>query len=282
MAKKVINYEKLSLDRLIVENKKLIIKKKDILRKFNQRYGTSYKLDTTTLDLKDPTLYKKLANISTKQLKGKGDIDVAEGTSGVVIPKYSVHGVVLSADEYREMKELEAKANKLRGRRFDGGKYYTSYFTSYKGYQRYMEVLRKVSTREGYLEGIKTGLLTFKQNVISHLWDIVNTTTDADEYKEREDLLNWVDTYWDTYSRLDKAYKFVKASGYTAEQMARIFFDSDPKRSNLMYGEDTQLIEVLKKMQAKYGWKTEGRITKLELNYPMTAKQARLAVQQEM
>lgn len=282
MAKKIINYEKLSLDRLIVENKKLIIKKKDILRKFNQRYGTSYKLDTATLDLKDPTLYKKLANISTKELKGKGDIDVAEGTSGVVIPKYSVHGVVLSADEYREMKELEAKANKLRGKRFDGGKYYTSYFTSYKGYQRYMEVLRKVSTREGYLEGIKTGLLTFKLNVISHLWDIVNTTTDADEQKEREDLLNWVDTYWDTYSRLDKAYKFVKASGYTAEQMARIFFDSDPKRSNLMYGEDTQLIEVLKKMQAKYGWKTEGRITKLELNYPMTAKQARLAVQQEM
>lgn len=280
MAKKVINYEKLKLENLIIENKKLIIKKKDILRKFNQRYGTAYVLDTSTLDLKDPTLYKKLAKISTKELKGAGAVELKE--EQVIKPKYSVHGVELTADEYREMKELEAKANKLRGRRFDGDKYYTGYFTSYKGYQRYMDILRSVSTREGYLEGIKTGLITFKTNVESHMEDIIATTTDADELKERQELLDWVNTYWDTYSRLDKAYKFVKASGYTAEHMARIFFDSDPKRNKLLYGEDIQLIKVLKKMRAKYGWKTEGRITKLELSYPMTARQKELARQQEL
>lgn len=291
MAKKRTNWESLAKQltskdpaikasaeaKLTLENKALIIKKKDILRKYNEKYGTSYKLDVSTLNLKDVDLHKKLEGITTKNLKGKNTEQVYSDTAKIVAPKYSINGVVLSADAYKEMKELEAKANKLRGY-----KHYKGYFTTARGYSEYIKVLRKVSTQEGYLEGIKNGLLTFLANTQDHLAQLIDIEHDADKIAEYKELADWIDSYWDTYARLDKAYKFFKSKGYTAEQMARLFFDSDDKRRQFNAGEDITFITILKEIRKRYGWKSAGRITNLELKYPMTFKQQELARQRDL
>lgn len=238
---KVKNWYRLKEQRLQEENQKLLVKAKDRLRKYNQRYGTNYKI-SVDVNLKDPDLHTTLEKITTKNIKVKSkEIEnLIKEVQGV-----EVNGINLTKEEYKTMRELERKANRLRGPRDDGSKYYKPYFASKEGYKRYIKELESRSTMKGYLEGIKRGLQTFKENIIDHLNDLIDAETDIDRYNELIELKNWVENNVNTYSRLDRLYKLFMKYGYTAEQMARIFFDSYKPNRKFLHGEDVTFINIL-------------------------------------
>ena len=274
---KTLNWERLSDLRVQQENQKLLIQARDRVRKYNKKYGTDYKVKLPQgKTLHDRDLYKTLQQITTKNIK---KIDSDKVVLSGVAQAYTVNGVMLTRTEYKQMQELQRKANRLRGKSFDGTDYYKPYFTTYKGYKTYMARLERVNTKEGYLKSIARGLQTFKASLLDHLDDVKNATGASDKRAEIQTLIDWVDTYVNTYTRLDALYKYLKNAGYTGEQMARMFFDSDPSRNAWELGEDTQIIKLLKEFKGDYTdsegvyhkarWKRPGTLGELEKSLPI-------------
>lgn len=267
---KTLNWPRLSEARVIQENQKLLVQARDRVRKYNKKYGTDYKINLPNgAKLTDRDLHTVLEQITTKNIK-KIEADKTKPLSDINIKQhYSVNGVELTREQYLEMRDLQKKANALRGKTFDGKDYYKPYFTNIKGYQKYVARLRKVSTKAGYLQSIARGLQTFKASLLDHLEDIRNITTDADKLKEVVQIILWVESMCNTYTRLDRLYKFFKNAGYTGEQMARMFFDSDTDRNKWELGEDEEILALLKKFKKQTGWTRQGRLTKLERTIPV-------------
>lgn len=269
---KVVNWARLSEARVVEENQRLLTQARDRVRKYNKKYGTNYKVNLPNgSKLTDRDLHTLLEQITTKNIK-KIEADRTPSSALNIIPAYSINGVLLTREEYQNMKKLQAKANRLRGKNFDGGDYYKPYFNSYAGYKRYIETLEKRSTMEGYLTGIARGLQVFKANVIDHLNDLMTITTDADKHAEIKDVYDYVDKVLNTYSRVDKLYKFLKSKGYTGEQMARLFFDSDPNRNQWQYGEDEEIIKYIQEFRGKQKWTkglAENRLSDLDKTMPV-------------
>ena len=269
---KTLNWKRLSEARVVEENQKLLVQARDRVRKYNKKYGTNYKVNLPAgTKLTDRELHGILEQITTKNIK-KIEAEKAPTSTLNIIPAYSINGVLLTRDEYKEMQSLQKKANRLRGKNFDGGDYYKPYFNSYAGYKRYIETLEKRSTMEGYLTGIARGLQVFKANVIDHLNDLMTITTNADKHAEIKDVYDYVDKVLNTYSRVDKLYKFLKSKGYTGEQMARLFFDSDPNRNQWQYGEDEEIIKYIQEFRDKQKWTkglAENRLSELDKTMPV-------------
>lgn len=269
---KTLNWKRLSEARVVEENQKLLLQARDRVRKYNKKYGTNYKVNLPAgTKLTDRELHGILEQITTKNIK-KIEAEKAPSSTLNIIPAYSINGVLLTRDEYKEMQSLQKKANRLRGKNFDGGDYYKPYFNSYAGYVRYMDRLKKVSTQAGYLAGIARGLQTFKASVLDHLDDLDAITTDPTKSAELKELYLYIHNVLNTYSRLDKLYKWFKQNGYTGEQMARLFFDSDPSRNQWELGEDEEIIELLKEFRANHKWTkglAENRLSDLERTMPV-------------
>lgn len=269
---KTLDWSRMGENRISIENQKLLVQARDRVRKYNKKYGTNYKVNLPQgSSLKDPNLHVILEQITTKNIK-KIEAEKVPTSTLNIIPAYSINGVLLTRDEYKEMQSLQKKANRLRGKNFDGGDYYKPYFNSYAGYKRYMDRLKKVSTQAGYLTGIARGLQVFKASVLDHLDDLDAITTDTAKSAELKDLYLYVHNVLNTYSRLDKLYKWFKQNGYTGEKMARLFFDSDPVRNQWELGEDEEIIKLLKEFRAKYKWTkglAENRLSDLERTMPV-------------
>lgn len=252
---------------LIKENQALFIKAKDRLRKYNKRYGTTYKINEKSIDLTDPGLGEKLALITTANIK-KGVMDKMP-----VIERYEINGIRLSKEEYQEMMQLQKKANRIRGKREDGSDYYTPFFQTKQGYYRYIEVLKGMQTRQQYLSHMVWQLQTFKQNLLNHLDDLLSLAKDENDAQEINELYDWCSGVLNTYSRLDKLYKYLLKNGYTGEQMSRLFFDSDPDRRKFAHGEDVTFLTLLKNFKKSSGWTAplnKNRLSQLEKDNPLT------------
>lgn len=278
--------------QVVEENRRLLIQARDRVRKYNTRFGTDYKINETGFNLKDPDLYKKLNIYTTKNIKS-GAVKIGED----LIPWRMVNGIELTKEEYKQMQALENKANRIRTnalrdivkqeykkglisqeeyrqalKNINANKYYNNrYFASHRGYERYMKVLEENSTREGYMKNIYHGLQTFKQNVLNHLDDLILIETDADKKAEYNALYDEFNKNYNTYSRLEKAYNYFKAK-YTPEQMARLFFDSDPTRNKFLFGEDIPFINTLKSMLGLFNYKgpaTRSQMTQLDIDNPV-------------
>lgn len=257
---KTIPWHRLYGESLKHENQRVLRQTRDRIRKYNEKYGTNYVLPSKGIDLYDPNLHIKLEAITTKSIKA--------GVTDVLGKRYTVNAVELSKDEWQEMRNLERKANRLKGPRQDGSPYYKPYFESKAGYNRYIKTLRERSTMQGYLEGIKHGLQVFKTNLIYHVEDLMSRTTLSEEDKEDlNQIYEFCNTSLNTYSRLDKLYKFVKSKGYTGDMMAKIFFDSN--LPTMLEGEDVKFIQIMKEAMKHFGWAGPGRLTQLEKAYPI-------------
>ena len=269
---KALDWSRLGEARVVQENQKLLIQARDRVRKYNKKYGTNYKVNLPSgAKLTDPTLHNILEQITTKNIK-KIEADKTPSSALNIIPAYSINGVVLSREEYKQMQALQRKANRLRGKNFDGRDYYKPYFNTYAGYQRYMARLEKVSTMEGYLSGIARGLQTFKASILDHLDDLRTITTNTDKLKELNEVYDYVHDVLNTYSRLDKLYKWFKANNYTGEQIARLFFDSEPSRNQWELGEDEDIIRLIKEFKKQHKWTkglAENRLGDLEKTLPI-------------
>ena len=293
LSAKKLAEQHLKIEKQVVEeNRRLLIQARDRIRKYNTRFGTDYKINEAGFNLKDPELYKKLSVFTTKNIKA-GKVKVGED----LIPWRMVNGIELTKEEYRRMQALENKANRIRNdalrdivkreynkglinqeeyrqalKNINANKYYNNrYFASHRGYERYIKVLEENATREGYMQNIFHGLQTFKQNVLNHLDDLITIETDADKIAEYKKLFDEFNNNYNTYSRLEKAYNYFKAK-YTPEQMARLFFDSDPTRNKFLFGEDIPFINTLKNMLGLFNYKgpaTRSQMTQLDIDNPV-------------
>ena len=144
-------------------------------------------------------------------------------------PRYkrTIEGSVrLTHKEFLEMNRLTKKVNKNM-EKYGFKERYKPYFTTRKGYEEYMNVLRSRQTMHQIFEWKNAQLNTFKTNILIILDHIKDNSVNYEDEKELAQLISKVEKM--SVYKLQKLYLKITQKGMTSDIVASFIFQSPPE-----------------------------------------------------